>query len=99
MKRQGFACFLILLLASASLDDAWASTTPEIDDDVLAAENNEYLSLPQNPQPTGRQLILPQPALRPGVNGDLCFAGLAPEAPPAATAPPEILYQFMSLQC
>jgi hypothetical protein len=102
MTRKCLPCLLILLVASAFLDDAWAEATPDPADDAQAAENNEYLhtapSRGDRPTradrlPTGRPDDRPT-ALRVRPPSRALLA-----APPPVPAPGNLLlYVFMSLQ-
>jgi hypothetical protein len=44
MYPQKLPYFLILLVMSSFCDDLWACSTPNPDDDAVAAENNDYLA-------------------------------------------------------
>jgi hypothetical protein len=94
--------FSLLLLCGVA-DDALAKTTPGLEDDAAAAENNEYLPQPFSAQ-TGR-LRLEQTAPPP--------VRLQARATPFLTAPsplrraeaglppgpgPDLLYVFMSIR-
>jgi hypothetical protein len=100
MKRA-FGYLLVLLLASAALDDAWAAATPDLDDDVLAARNNEYLpaaghaGCPRR-HDGGRPPLANLPLL-PVTAGD---ARTAPRARPRACADagPPLVYLLMTLR-
>jgi hypothetical protein len=97
---KALPCFLILLLASASVDDIWASFTPDPDDDVLTLEDNEFLQpTPQREQTPALELAFPQPA------DSAVAASASPSAavghpwdPPSSGAAPALLYVLMSLQ-
>jgi hypothetical protein len=77
--KSWFAYCLVLLLASAPLDGAWAAATPDPCDDALAAQSDAYL--PSSPQ-SGHK------ALQDG-GGSLPGGPLVPDtAPPRAFAAP-----------
>jgi len=99
MQRAGLPYLLILLLATAWVDDAVAAATPDPDDDRCALQDNEYLPA----------------SVRTGARcspGDSFFpapppagpAAPAPAAAPARPGPgpeparPPLLYDLMSLQ-
>jgi hypothetical protein len=103
MRRTLFAYLLILLLVQSWVDDAWAYTTVETVDDVMAAEDNEYLQPPRQPEPA-----------RPGECKPVLFAalnvagsGLAVPYPAHGAAretrrsalPASLVYLRMSLRC
>jgi hypothetical protein len=102
VKLKGLFYLLILVLSSAALDDTWACATPDPSDDVLTAQNNDYVSVrlgrPRDVQ--GRDL-LPDGFARPG--GDLPVTAsprdLRLTARPRTPSGPDLLYVFMSLQC
>jgi hypothetical protein len=86
---------LCLLVLATWVDDALARTTPEPDDDAVAAANNDYLPPPANDGAVAQPAAVPGAPLavavpRPG--------GLA--TAPAAACPcrPDPLYLLMSLQ-
>jgi hypothetical protein len=101
MRRAGIAYILILLLLSAVFDDVWARTTPDPDDDIRAAENNDYLrsspqqhkrSIEKHPPVSG----VPQSAVA-DPSADSARGRLVGERP-AALWGPSLLYLFMSLR-
>jgi hypothetical protein len=103
MRTQSLAWLLILLLSSALVDDAFAATTVETDDDVLTAENNQYLHFTSRcPQQRSGKTDVTQPGVPVAavVSLPALFAGRWPstDAEPTALAGPPLLYLLMSLQ-
>ena len=102
MTRKCLPCLLILLLASACLDDAWAEATPDPADDAQAAENNEYLptATSRGDRPTRVDRLPPgRPADRPAALRVRPSSRALLAAPPPGPAPGDLLlYCFMSLQ-
>src|SRR5215471_11480082 len=45
MLSKSFIALLVLLVLSVRADDIAAAATPDLDDDVLAAQDNDYLSV------------------------------------------------------
>jgi hypothetical protein len=102
--QRFFAWLVILLLASAMLDDAVAAATVGTEDDVLAAENNLYLHFaPLCPQQLSGKTGLPLPGA-PDVasinfSASVAVRGQSAPAEPVALDGPPLLYLLMSLQC
>jgi hypothetical protein len=98
--KKGWCCLLILLLASAQLDDAWAAATADADDDVVAAQDNDYTPSARPAQPGGRDSDAPLP----GCPGPFLVhpspPALAPAGvpQPAAAPGPSLVYLFRSLR-
>jgi hypothetical protein len=92
MSKLLLCCLLVLL---TPVDDAWARSTPQPDDDAWAAENNDYLPRTADEAPR----VPPAPAPGAGLPHDT-LAACAPPAPPAPLVfpQPERLYLLMSLQ-
>jgi hypothetical protein len=100
MKALYFCLSLLVLLTP--LDDALASGTPEVDDDVWAVQNDQFLvhvarkeRHPQRlllffPHPFSSQPTVATPTLSPG--------GLQAEIHPPGLAGPDLLYTLMSFQ-
>jgi hypothetical protein len=100
MIKSSLFCLLLLLTAA---DDALATLTPGTEDDVAAAENNEYLPQPRSAQ-AGR-LQLEQTGPPPGRLQDRADPFLTAPSPlrraEAGLPPgpgPDPLYVLMSLQ-
>ncbi len=103
MKKRFSYILMVLLAASAALDDQCAAATPCPDDDVLAARNNDFTrSAPRHPHSNSRKGAEPlpgglgalvalssTPALHWG--GPLGQGSCQPARPP-------LLYLLMSLQ-
>jgi hypothetical protein len=95
---KGWLFCLLLLLSPAA--DALVLATPEGDDDVAAAEDNDYLARPRADQEKRQR----QPA-RPPLPSDVNVVSLALTTSLRARAPrwcaharPDPLYALMSLQ-
>jgi hypothetical protein len=100
MKQIAFP--LLLLVLSASVDDVWAAATPDVWDDEVAAENDEYLpAVPrEDPGSAARKLLQP-PSLRPTASSSsTSLAGSArPDLGSPAHPSPPLFYLLMSLLC
>jgi hypothetical protein len=86
---------LCLLVLATWVDDALARTTPEPDDDAVAAANNDFLP------PAAKAPSVAQPAAMPGDRLDVAMprpGALAVGPIPAAPLGPDPLYLLMSLQ-
>jgi hypothetical protein len=98
MKRVAFG--VLLLLLSASVDDVWAAATPELSDDEVAAENDEYLpAVPrEDPSAAARKLLQPS-----SLRSASSLTGPAVASSPNRHAPlnpsPDLLYLLLSLRC
>src|SRR5947209_4347423 len=93
---------LCLLLLLTWVDDALARATPEPEDDVLAAMNDEYVVLPSSGQP-GRPQREPWPAApgsvglaRPFLNPSSRLRGATGALP---RPDPDLLCLLMSFRC
>jgi hypothetical protein len=99
--KKGVYCLLILLLVSALADDAWAAATPDADDDVLAAQDNDYTLSARQFQPKGRDHDGPLPD-GPGALLVRPFrpAPVSAGLPESSAAPdgPSLVYLFRSLR-
>jgi hypothetical protein len=96
-------CFsLILLVLLTPLDDALARATPEVDDDILATQNDQFLAKTANQTKPLQRELPPAPGR---------FSAQATIRPPASLSRPwrtearlavlfgpELLYALMSLQ-
>jgi hypothetical protein len=102
VKLKGITYLLILLLATASLDDGWACATPDPFDDVLAAQDNEYLASGwQHPKGRSHEGDPPPDGFPHGVGGVPAPAparATRQGGRPGAPSGPALLYLFMSLQ-
>jgi hypothetical protein len=103
MKRPTVHQFLLVLVLWAFANDAWAAITPEPSDDVLAAEDNQYLHINPDlrggsravkawPVPDAGEHILP--ALLPETGSQRC-PGLAPGDSPGVRP---LIYLLMTLR-
>jgi hypothetical protein len=101
MRRQRFAFLLLLLLASAWVDDAWLTAATGSGEESPAAQDNEYLQPSSDASqlsarafqlPTFRGAFL----LVAETGGTREFQRSVQSA--AALAPP-LLYVLMSMQC
>jgi hypothetical protein len=102
MNRSSIRYLLIFLALSAFADDAWAAATAETSDDVLAAENNEYLLVRPTARPAPR-VATDLPLFPAAADRTLCTSaeGLEPFRGPehdASPRPRTLLYFFMSLR-
>jgi hypothetical protein len=102
MNRSSIRYLMIFLALSAFADDAWAAATTETSDDVLAAENNEYLLVRPTARPAPRVAtdlpLFPAAAER---TLPTSTEGLKPFCGPenaASLRPHTLLYVFMSLR-
>jgi hypothetical protein len=104
MISKSFTCFLVLLVLSTWADDLAAAATPDLDDDVLAAQDNDYL-------PAVR---LERRKVAAEENTPCSFGLNIPVSSPSAVSPTiawrshsssspwlsaDLLYSIMSLQC
>jgi hypothetical protein len=94
-------CLCFLLSLSCHLDDLPAVVTPDPDDDVLAAENDDFLPSLRQHQPKPSQPDDDPPGSCPPAPGPL--AARTPRARPVPTRPPgprgtSLLYLLMSLR-
>jgi hypothetical protein len=95
---------LIVLLLSSQLDDIRAAATPEPIDDVLAAQDNDYLSIVRitTPKvaPNGDPWVCQVPtALASGPPASLSAPGMPTHALPFLALFADPLYVLMSFQC
>jgi len=104
MISKSFIALLVLLVLSVQADDIAAAATPDIDDDVLAAQDNDYLSS-----------VRPEPRkVRAHENTQYSFGLTVPASSPSAVSPTiaflphsnpspwlsaDLLDSIMSLQC
>jgi hypothetical protein len=100
--KQGLCWLLVLLVVSAVADDAWAAATPDPDDDVLAARDNDFTLSARPFQPKGRDKDAPSPG-GPGASlAHLSLPAAAPacllQPPAAASGGPSLVYLFKSLR-
>ena len=102
MKLKGITYLLVLLLSTASLDDGWACATPDPVDDVLAAQDNEYLAPgwqhPKGPSHEGDPPLPGGPSNGAGGHAAAPARATPLEGRPGAPSGPALLYLFMSLQ-
>jgi hypothetical protein len=101
--KRASSCLLILLLSAAALDDVWACATPDPADDVLAAQNNGYLSPPRRaPRDGSRGCNQPLTDAPDTLPGRFSVNASSPATPlpahPGAPSGPALLYVLMSLQ-
>src|SRR5262249_47671949 len=100
MISKSFAALLVLLVLSVRADDIAAAATPELDDDVLAAQDNDYLS-PVRPE---------RRKVRADENTPYSFGLNVPASSPSVVTPrshstpspwlsADLLYSIMSLRC
>ena len=104
MLAKSFTALLIFLVLSVRADDIAAAATPELDDDVLAAQDNDYLSpvRPERRKPAAKE------------NTPFSFGLTVPISSPSAITPAlawlshsssspwlsaDLLHSIMSLQC
>jgi len=104
MAIKSLICLMILGLLSSRADDLQAAATPDPDDDILAAQDNQYLSVVP-----GARLKTFQDAewrmyagLNVRANGSLAIASggiLLTQAVPFLSLYTDPLYVLVSLQC
>ena len=104
MLSKSFIALLVLLLLSARADDIAAAATPDLDDDVLAAQDNDFLCAvrPQRPRAPAEE------------DTPFSFRFNVPARNSSTASPPiawlthyssspwlsaDLLYSIMSLQC
>jgi hypothetical protein len=80
------ALFLGLLVLSASADDGLARLTPSADDDLVAAEDNDFPPAAR-PAAAGVRAELQSPAPAPGPGAGETPPALSPFNPPRAAPP------------
>jgi len=104
MLSKSFIALLVSLVLSVQADDIAAAATPDLDDDVLAAQDNDYLlgarserskaaAEENTPNPFG--LNVPTSSPRAGTPTTVWL-------PPCGSSPwlsADLLYAIMSLQC
>jgi hypothetical protein len=99
MKSKALSCVCVVLLLWSAYDDVLAAQTPELDDDIAAALDNDYVQCDS---------LSVQVEMQHAVWGAKCHLLAIPAtAPPKARICtsrgisnqfPDPLYQFMSLQ-
>jgi len=104
MIPKSFACFLGLLVLSVPADDITAAATPDLDDDVLAAQDNDFLPAARSERPKAAAEEDPPysfglnfPASSPSA-GSPTIAWL-PRSSPSPWLSADLLCSIMSLQC
>jgi hypothetical protein len=104
MLSKSFTCFLVLLVLSVQADDIAAAATPDLDDDVLAAQDNDFLPAARSKRPKGAAEEDPAycfgmnfPASRPSA-GSPTIAWL-PRSSPSPWFCTDLLCSIISLQC
>jgi len=94
---------LVLLVLSVRADDIAAAATPDPDDDVLAAQDNDYLPAARLARTrAARQQETPFPfGLNvPATSPIAAYSAMGlPHASPFLWLRGDLLYSFMSLQC
>jgi hypothetical protein len=100
LNAKRAAYFLLLLLISAQLDDAWAAAPASLSVPI-AEENDEYLPAPRQPQeeqiPLGQWLPLAGLKVQPA-DSSVVQKRLSSRSNPATPFAPQPLYAFMSLR-
>ena len=104
MLAKSFTALLVLLVLLVRADDIAAAATPELDDDVLAAQDNDFLRAvrPQRPRAPAEE------------NTPFSFRLIVQVSSPSAITPAiawlshsssspwlsaDLFYSIMSLQC
>jgi hypothetical protein len=102
MRRVAFPFLVLLLLASAWVDDAWEAGPALPAEDRLSAADNEYLYVPSRAQQESARASrpLPDPAAAPLAAPAGSGPARDPFRPtrPAGLFGPPLLYVLMSLQ-
>jgi hypothetical protein len=104
MISKSFTALLVLLILSARADDIAAAATPELDDDVLAAQDNDYLAAVRaerrkvaaeeiTPYSFGFNIPVSSP------NAITSTIAWLPHSSPSPWLSADLLYSIMSLQC
>ena len=104
MISKSFTVLLVLLVLSVQADDIAAATTPDPDDDVLAAQDNDYLPSARSGRPkaaveenTPNPIGLNVPASSPrAVTSTMAWLPSSGSSPWLSA---DLLYSTMSLQC
>jgi|SRR5262245_43278684 len=104
MISKSFTALLVLLVLSAWADDIAAAATPDSDDDVLAAQDNDYLPAvrPERPRAASNEVTpfsfgLNVPASCPSAVSPTTVR--PPHSSPSPWLSADPLYSLMSLQC
>src|SRR5215813_2103544 len=104
MLSKSFIALLVLLLLSVRADDITAAATPDLDDDVLAAQDNDYLPGVRSERTkaaadenTPHSFELNVPTSRPRASTPTIARIPHSSASPWLSA--DLLYCIMSLQC
>jgi hypothetical protein len=104
MNSKSFTTLLVLLVLSVPADDIAAAATPDLDDDVLAAQDNDYLSAvrPERPKAAAEEdtpfsFGLNVPASSPtALTSTIAWLS---HSSPSPWLSADVLYSIMSLQC
>jgi hypothetical protein len=100
MKRQFVSSICVALLVWATIDDALAAQTPELDDDVAAALDNDCLQSASVKVPTRAEALPLYLSPREAAALLACSPASANSRSVGGSHPlSDPLYQFMSLQC
>jgi hypothetical protein len=101
---KSFTALLVLLVLSVRADDIAAAATPDLDDDILAAQDNDFLPGARSERPkaaaeenTPNSFGLNVPARSPRASTPT-IARL-PHSSPSPWLSADLLYSIMSLQC
>ena len=104
MISNSFATFLVLLVLSTWADDIAAAATPDPDDDILAAQDNDYLPVVRPARP--RAALAEAMPFAFGMNVRVSRPRAAtptlawlPHSSPSPWLSADLLYSIMSLQC
>jgi hypothetical protein len=104
MISKCFTALLVLLVLSVSVDDIAAAATPDLDDYVLAAQDNDYLPAvpPERPKAKLKEATpfsfgLNVPASSP--NAVTPTTAWLSHSSPSPWLSADVLYSIMSLQC
>jgi hypothetical protein len=104
MISKSFTALLVLIILSSRADDIAAAATPDLDDDVLAAQDNDYLRAvrPQRPNLPAEEDTPFSFRLNVPANSPSTATPTLDWLPPSSASPwlcADLLYSIMSLQC
>jgi hypothetical protein len=104
MISNSFTALLVLLVLSVPADDIAAAATPDLDDDVLAAQDNDYLSAvrPARPKAKPEEATPFSFGLKVPASGPTALTSTMAwlsHSSPSPWLSAHVPYSIMSLQC
>jgi hypothetical protein len=104
MISKSFTAILVLLVLTVQADDIAAAATPDHDDDVLAAQDNDYIPAvrPERPGAAPEEVMPYSFGLNASASGPSAGSpGIVrlPHSSPFPRLSADRLYSLMSLQC